>query len=252
MATFSEREERHQHRGGLVPLRSLARTDLRARVVSAGVALFTGQPYGAVTIQAVLRTAGITAAQFQSLFKSKQRFVLAVAQRAADEMELRLSEIALMGNAEAAIRALLVAQARTISMRRSAFVEEIPSTPGFDDELWRLRDKVRALRVELLCDILRVTSRPPELMALLTAWLAFFDELLVATQAMPHLTLEHAVGTSVSTLHSLLQNYAFLSPSKRLTKREEAARQESERRAKGQPPTGRRPHVKKAPRAPKA
>ncbi len=219
---------------------ALANSDVRTRLLAAGNKLFTQRPYGAVSVEEIAREAGVSGYQLYKLFTNKPRFVLAVAQRAAEHVDALQQQAKTQASREGAIRVLLTAQVDSAYMRRSAFVEDFRATAGFDRELRQLWDRCKAGSMAVLCDCLGIDKRPPELMALLSAWLAFFDELLVATRGVPYILPQQIMDTSVASLHTMLHNYSFLDPASKLSSALPLYAGAKERRERRQPPTGRR------------
>lgn len=219
---------------------ALANSDVRTRLLTAGNKLFTQRPYGAVSVEEIAREAGVSGYQLYKLFTNKPRSVLAVAQRAAEHVDALQQQATTQASREGAIRVLLTAQVDSAYMRRSAFVEDFRATAGFDKELRQLWDRCKSRSIEVLCDCLGIGKRPPELMALLSAWLAFFDELLVATRGVPYILPKQIMDTSVASLHTMLHNYSFLDPDSKLSSALPLYAGEKERREGRQPPTGRR------------
>ena len=205
---------------------ALVNADVRGRLLSAGDRLFTQRPYGAVSVEEIARVADVSGYQLYKTFKNKCQFVLA--------------EATVQATREGAIRVLLTAQVDSAYMRRSAFVEDFRAVAGFDKELRQIWDRCKARSIEVLCECLGIESQPPELTALLSAWLAFFDELLVATRGVPYILPKQIMDTSVASLHTMLHNYSFLDPDSKLSSALPLYAGSSERRERRQPLTGRR------------
>ncbi|MES2185058.1 MAG: TetR/AcrR family transcriptional regulator [Pseudomonadota bacterium] len=219
---------------------ALVNADVRGRLLAAGDRLFTQRPYGAVSVEEIARVADVSGYQLYKIFKNKCQFVLAVAQRAAEHVDALQQEATVQATREGAIRVLLTAQVDSAYMRRSAFVEDFRAVAGFDKELRQIWDRCKARSIEVLCACLGIESQPPELTALLSAWLAFFDELLVATRGVPYILPKQIMDTSVASLHTMLHNYSFLDPDSKLSSALPLYAGSSERRERRQPLTGRR------------
>jgi AcrR family transcriptional regulator len=219
---------------------ALVNADARTRLLSAGERLFTQRPYGGVAVEEIARLAGVSSYQLYKLFRNKAQFVLAVAQHMADRVDALQLQSTTQATPEEAIRVLLTAQVDSANMRRSSFVEDFRALPDFDEELRAIWDGCRGRSIGLVCAALKIESRAPELYALLSAWFAFFDELLVATRRAPNVLPQQILDTSVASLHSMLHNYSLLDPVQDLSRVLPLYSKTRDRRLRGQPLTGRR------------
>jgi AcrR family transcriptional regulator len=181
----------------------------RERLVQAGYAFFAQRPFESVTIDEIADAASVAHGLLFHYFGSKHGLYLEMMQREAHRLEqVHLEQHPIGLPHEERLAAFLRRHMDFIRRRSTAYVLYSRGALSADvREIWE-QSKQRALRIVLrYFEIPQPTRRQ---LALARAWLAFFDELVLAWLQTSTIGKESVVQISVGTFRDLISRSDLL------------------------------------------
>jgi len=181
----------------------------RERLVQAGYAFFAQRPFESVTVDEIADAASVAHGLLFHYFGSKHGLYLEMMQREAHQLEqVHLEQHPIGLPPEERLAAFLRRHMDFIRRRSTAYVLYSRGALSADvREIWE-QSKQRALRI-----VLRYFEIPQprrRQLALARAWLAFFDELVLAWLQTSTIGKESVVQISVDTFRDLISRSDLL------------------------------------------
>jgi AcrR family transcriptional regulator len=183
----------------------------RDRLLKAAYALFTERPFDSVTADEIAAAAGVAHGLLFHHFDSKHGLYLEMMRHASGEIErIHLEAPPASLSPEEKLAYFLGRHMDFIQRRPSAYM--LLARGGVSAEVRELWEESRQRALRTVLSYFGITEPTPHRLALARAWLALFDELVLAWLQQADIAKESVVRISVGAFGDLMRRLHLLDP----------------------------------------